>query len=155
MEKEEKAKGISEKIDSDLKEAMKQRDTIKISTLRMLRAAIKNLAIEKRTESLEDGDVLQIISKQARQHEDSIREFSRGGRQDLVEKETRELEILKGYLPRPLSSEEIVAIVGEVIAEVGAQTRADMGKVMKVCMEKMKGRADGRTISQIVSEQLK
>ena len=148
-------KGILAKIDSDMKEAMKQKDTIKVSTLRMLMAAIKNLAIEKRTESLEDGDVFQIISKQARQHEDSIREFGKGGRQDLVEKETRELEILKGYLPPALSIEEIVAIVKEGIAEVGAQTRADMGRVMKVCMEKMKGRADGKTISQIVSEQLK
>lgn len=155
MERKEKAKGISKKIDSDLKEAMKQKDSIKVSTLRMLKAAIKNLAIEKRTESLENGDVFQIISKQVRQHEDSIREFGRGRRQDLVEKETRELEILKGYLPPPLSSEEIVAIVKEVIAEVDAQNRADMGRVMKVCMEKMKGRTDGRTISQIVSEQLK
>lgn len=155
MEREEKARGISKKIDNDLKESMKQKDSIRVSTLRMLRAAIKNLAIEKRTESLEDGDILQIILKQVKQHEDSIREFNRGGRQDLVEKETRELKILKGYLPPPLSSEEIATIVREAIAEVDAKTRADVGKVMKIVMEKVKGRADGKTVSQMVTEQLK
>jgi len=148
-------KGILAKIYNDLKEAMKKKDPIKVSTIRMLRAAIKNLSIEKRTESLEEADILQIISKQVRQHEDSIEQFIKGGRTDLVEKESRELEILKSYLPPPLSNAEIVAIVKEAIAEVGAQTKRDMGKVMKVVMEKVRGRADGKTVSQVVAEQLK
>jgi len=151
----EEGKGILEKIDSDLKEAMKKKDSVKVSTIRMLRAAIKNLAIEKRTESLEEADVLQIISKQVKQHKDSIGQFIKGGRTDLAEKESQELEILKSYLPPALSNEEIVAIVNEAIAEVGAQTKRDMGKVMKVVMEKVRGRADGKTVSQVVAEQLK
>lgn len=155
MKSEEKSAELCARIDNDLKEAMKQRDPIRVSTLRMLRAAIKNAAIEKRTESLEEADVLQIISKQVRQHEDSIEQFTKGGRTDLVEKESQELEILKSYLPPALSNEEIVAIVKEAIAEVGAQTRKDMGKVMKVCMEKVRGRADGKIVSRVVAEHLK
>lgn len=154
MEKEAKNKSMSVKLDDDLKEAMKKKDSIKVSTLRMVKAAIQNMTIEKRTESLEDGDILKIISKQIKQREDSIEQFTKGQRSDLAEKETAELEILKMYLPPPLSGDELIAITKEAITEVGAQSKKDMGKVMKIVMEKVKGRADGKAVSQIVSGQL-
>lgn len=154
MEKEAKNKDLSVKLDHDLKEAMIKKDSIKVSTLRMVKAAIKNMTIEKKTESLEDGDILMIISKQIKQRKDSIEQFTKGGRSDLAEKEATELEILKGYLPPPLSNDELIAVTKEAIAEVGAQSKKDMGKVMKIVMEKAKGRADGKTVSQIVSSQL-
>ncbi len=145
---------LEKKINDDLKGAMKEKKTIKIETLRMLKAEIKNVTISKKGTSLEDKDVFQIISKQIKQHRDSIETFSRGGREDLAEKEKQELEILQSYLPEQLSKEEIVSIVKQAIVETGAASRSDMGKVMKVVMEKVKGAAEGKLVSQIVAEQL-
>jgi len=145
---------LEKKINDDLKGAMKEKKTIKIETLRMLKAEIKNLAISKKGTSLEDKDVFQIISKQIKQHRDSIETFSKGGREDLAKKEKQELEILQSYLPKQLSKEEVVSIVKQAIVETGAASRSDMGKVMKVVMEKVKGAAEGKLVSQIVVEQL-
>lgn len=145
---------LEKKINDDLKGAMKEKKTIKIETLRMLKAEIKNLAISKKGTSLEDKDVFQIISKQIKQHRDSIETFSKGGREDLAKKEKQELEILQSYLPKQLSKEEVVSIVKQAIVETGAASRSDMGKVMKVVMEKVKGAAEGKLVSQIVAEQL-
>lgn len=145
---------LEKKINDDLKGAMKEKKTIRIETLRMLKAEIKNVTISKKGTSLEDKDVFQIISKQIKQHRDSIETFSKGGREDLAEKEKQELEILQSYLPKQLSKEEVVSIVKQAIVETGAASRSDMGKVMKVVMEKVGGAAEGKVVSQIVAEQL-
>ena len=145
---------LEKKINDDLKEAMKQKETIKIETLRMLKAEIQNVAISKKLSSLEDKDVFQIVSRQIKQHRDSIETFSKGARDDLAEKEKQELKILQSYLPKQLSKEEILSMVKQAIAETGAAGRSDMGKVMKVVMEKAKGAAEGKVVSQIVAEQL-
>jgi len=145
---------LEKKINDDLKGAMKEKKTIKIETLRMLKAEIKNVSISKKGASLEDKDVFQIVSKQIKQHRDSIETFSKGGREDLAEKEKQELEILQSYLPKQLSKEEVVSIVKQAIVETGAASRSDMGKVMKLVMEKVKGAAEGKLVSQIVAEQL-
>ncbi|UCB56530.1 MAG: GatB/YqeY domain-containing protein [Candidatus Omnitrophota bacterium] len=143
-----------EKIESDFKEALKRKDTIAISTLRMLKAAIHNKQIEKKGEKLQEAEVVKIISKQVQQHQDSIEQFKKGNRQELVEKETKELQILKKYLPEQLSSEEITKVVDKVIAETGAKDKSDFGKVMKTAMAHFKGQADGKLVSQIVSARL-
>ncbi len=145
---------LEEKIDADMKEAMKAKAEIRLSTIRMLRAAIKNLAIEKKAEKVEDKDVMSIISKQIKQHKDSIDGFTKGNRQDLVDKETAELKILESYMPKMLSAEELKPIVSSAITATGAKGRADMGKVMKAAMEEAKGAADGKMLSQMVAEEL-
>lgn len=145
---------LKERIDKDLKDALKAKDQIKISTLRMLKAGIENAAIAKRPEKLEEADILVVFSKQIKQHRESIEQFQKGERQDLVEKETAELKILESYIPRPLAKEEIFKVVEEAIKEVGAQGRKDMGRVMKLVMPKVRGRAEGNTVNQMVSEAL-
>jgi len=145
---------IREKIEDDFKQALKKRDKITISTLRMLKAAIQNKEIEKKGEKLQDGEVIKIIAKQVQQHQDSIEQFTKGQRQELVEKETRELEILKKYLPEQLSPEEIADVVKRIITETGAKGKPDFGKVMKLAMAELGGKADGKLVGQIVSTQL-
>lgn len=145
---------LEERIEADLKEALKSKEAIRVSALRMLRAAMQNLAIEKRVEKLEDKDVISIISKQIKQHHDSIDGFTKGGRQDLVDKEKTELVILEAYMPKQLSPEELKAIIKSAIEKVGAKSKADMGEVMRAVMEETKGQADGKLISQLVSEEL-
>ncbi len=145
---------IEEKINNDIKEAMKSKNPVKVTTLRMLKAAIKNVAIRKKIDLLEDADIFQIVAKQIKQRKDSIESFSKGKREDLVEKENREMEILQAYLPEQLPEQEIIAIVKEAIIEINAQSRSDMGKVMKIVLEKVKGRADAKIISGIVIKEL-
>lgn len=142
------------KILNDYKEAMKNKDTAKASTLSFLRAALKNLAIEKKKEKLEDSDVIPVIKRQVKQRQDSIEQFKKGNRADLVEKEEKELQILKSYLPQELPVDEIKAIIKAVITEIGASGPKDMGKVMKEVMAKVAGRADGKLLSTLVREQL-
>ncbi|MFH0764420.1 MAG: GatB/YqeY domain-containing protein [Candidatus Omnitrophota bacterium] len=145
---------LEERLDADLREAMKAKAEVKVSTIRMLKAGMKNLAIEKKAEKLEDKDVMSIIARQIKQHKDSIDGFTKGSRQDLVDKETSELKILESYMPKTLSANELKPIVLSAIAAVGAKGRADMGKVMKAAMEEAKGAADGKMLSQMVSEEL-
>jgi uncharacterized protein len=142
-------------IETDMKNALKQGETVKLSVIRMLIAAVKMLEIEKNLKSVEDGDILQLIQRQIKQHKESITQFEKGNRSDLVEKEAKELKILEAYMPKQLSEEEVVAIVKSAVAEANAVTKADMGKVMKIVMEKTKGRADGKTVNQIVLGLLK
>jgi len=144
--------GVKEKIEDDFKQALKKREKIAVSTLRMLKAAIHNREIETKGEKLQDTQVLKIIARQAQQHQDSIEQFSRGKRDDLVEKETKELEILKGYLPRQLSPQEIGEVVKKIVVETGAKEGKEglnFGKVMKSAMAELKGQADGKLVSQI------
>jgi uncharacterized protein YqeY len=146
---------LTDKIDSEMKVAMRAKDAARLSTLRMLKSAVEYYKIEKKQEKLTDADVVAVIRKQIKQRQDSIDGFEKGGRTDLVDKEKAELVVLKSYLPDELSQEQIEEIVKAVIAEVGASTKADMGKVMKAVQAKAAGRADNRLVGQIVSAQLK
>lgn len=145
---------LIEKIAADLKQAMLAKDAGRLSTLRMLKAAIEYHKIEKKQESLTDADVTAVIKKQIKQRQDSIDGFEKGGRADLADKEKAELAILKAYLPEELSQAQLEEIITAAIAEVGAKTKAEMGKVMKVVQAKTAGRADNRLVSQLVSSRL-
>ena len=145
---------LEEKISKDYVQAMKDRDSTMSSTLNFLRAQIKNVRIDKRLEKVEDPEVVAVIKKQIKQRQDSIEQYKLGARQDLVDKETQELEILKRYLPSELSEAEIAGIVSNVIKETHASSIKDMGKVMKIVLEKTAGQADNKTISEIVKQKL-
>ncbi len=145
---------LQERIDSDLKEAMRAKDATKLGVLRMLKSALKYAQIEKSGAELGDAEAVQVVRKQAKQRQDSIESFEKGGRQELVNKEKEELTILHGYLPQAMSSDELANVVRETIAEVGATSKAQMGTVMKALQTKLAGRADGKTLSQEVSRQL-
>ncbi|PYI68006.1 MAG: glutamyl-tRNA amidotransferase [Verrucomicrobia bacterium] len=147
---------VIERVDSDLKEAMRAKDTTKRGVLRMLKSALKYAAIAKsgaETE-LSDADAAQVIRKQAKQRQDSIESFEKGGRADLADKEKEELSILNGYLPQGMSAGEVARIVRETIVEVGATSKAQMGAVMKALQVKVAGRVDGKTLSAEVQKQL-
>jgi uncharacterized protein YqeY len=139
---------LQERIDSDLKEAMRAKDATKLGVLRMLKSALKYAEIEKSGAELGDAEAVQVVRKQAKQRQDSIESFEKGGRQELVNKEKEELTILNGYLPQAMSSDELAKVVRETIAEVGATSKAQMGAVMKAAQTKLAGRADGKTLSQ-------
>src|SRR5262245_43392585 len=147
---------LQERVDSDLKEAMRARDTTKLGVLRMLKSALKYAAIAKSgaEAELSDAEAAQVIRKQARQRQDSIESFGKAGRTELVEKEEEELTILNGYLPQPMGADEISKIVRETIAEAGATSRAQMGSVMKALQAKIGGRVDGKALSAEVQKQL-
>ncbi|MDQ3626133.1 MAG: GatB/YqeY domain-containing protein [Verrucomicrobiota bacterium] len=147
---------ISERIDSDLKDAMRAKDAGKLSVLRMLKSAIKYAAIEKSGAEgqLDDAEATQVIRKQVKQRQDSIESFEKGGRAELATKEKEELAILSAYLPQAMSGEELATAVREAIAEVGATSRAQMGAVMKSLQGRLAGRADGKSLSQEVQRQL-
>ena len=147
---------LQERLDSDLKEAMRARDTTKLGVLRMLKSALKYAAIAKSgTEAeLNDAEAAQVIRKQVKQRQDSIESFEKGGRAELAEKEREELSILNAYLPQPMSADELAKVVRETISEVGATSKAQMGTVMKALQAKVAGRADGKTLSAEVSRQL-
>ena len=147
---------VIERVDSDLKEAMRAKDTTKRGVLRMLKSALKYAAIAKsgaETE-LSDADAAQVIRKQAKQRQDSIESFEKGGRADLADKEKEELSILNGYLPQGMSAGEVAGIVRETIVEVGATSKAQMGAVIKALQVKVAGRVDGKTLSAEVQKQL-
>jgi uncharacterized protein YqeY len=147
---------FQERIDGDLKEAMKARETQRLGVVRMLKSALKNAAIEKYgvTGQLDDAEALAVVRKQVKQRQDSVEGFVKGGRPELAEQERQELEILSAYLPQQLGPEEITKLVTESIAEAGATTKAQMGAVMKVAQAKAAGRADGKALSQEVQRQL-
>src|SRR6266478_3363013 len=147
---------LLQRIDSDLKAAMRARDTTKLSVLRMLKSALNYAAIAKSgTEAeLSDAEAAQVIRKQVKQRQDSIESFEKGGRAELAAKEKEELSILKAYLPQAMSADELAVAVRETIAEVGATSKAQMGMIMKALQVKVAGRADGKTLSQEVSRQL-
>ncbi|MFH0913148.1 MAG: GatB/YqeY domain-containing protein [Candidatus Omnitrophota bacterium] len=145
---------LEEKIFNDYKEAMKSKDELKSSALSFLRAAMINVAMEKKKKALEDNDVIIVIRKQIKERQDSIEQFTKGGRQDLADKEARELQILKVYLPPELSSDEIKQIIEEAVLSTGAATIKDMGKVMKEASAKIAGKADGKLVSDLVKEKL-
>jgi len=143
-----------DKIAADMKDAMRAKDAIRLSTLRLLKSAVEYHKIEKKQEQLTDADVAAVIKKQIKQRQDSIEGFEKGGRADLVEKEKAELVVLKSYLPEELSQAQVEEVVKATIAELGASTKTEMGKVMKAVQVKLAGRADNRLVSQIVSANL-
>jgi len=147
---------LQAQVDNDIKDAMRARETTKLNALRMLKAALKNSAIEKGGAEavLDDVEASAIIRKQIKQRQDSIEGFEKGGRPELAANEKAEIEILSAYLPKGLSAEELAALVREAIAEAGATTKQQMGAVMKVATAKAAGRADGRALSAEVQKQL-
>jgi len=147
---------FQERIDSDLKEAMKAREAARLGVLRMLKSALKNAAIEKHGVGgqLDDAEAMAVLRKQAKQRQDSIESFETGNRPDLAQKEKEEIEILSQYLPTQLGGEELTKLVAAAIAEAGATSKAQMGAVMKTAQAKAAGRADGKALSQEVQRQL-
>jgi len=145
--------GLEERLVDEMKQAMKSNDKLRLSTIRMIRTAIKNKEIEQR-KKLDDDVILKVIQGMVRKGEESVEQFKLGGRMDLVEKETKEIEILKSYLPTPLSQEEILKIIDQTIEETQASSLKDLGKVMKSVMPKLGGKAEGALINQLVKERL-
>ncbi len=145
---------LIKRIDDELKSALRQKDSARVSTLRLLKSAIHNLSIEKQSE-LKQEDIIAVIRKEAKQREDSIEKFKQGNRRDLADREERELEILKEYLPEDMDQEELIAIIRESIKESGAEGIKDTGRVMKLVMPKVKQRANGKTVSALVNRELK
>src|SRR3989344_2026174 len=145
---------LEDQLQKDYIQAMKDRDALKASTVNFLRAQLKNVRIEKRSETLEDKDVVTVIKKQIKQRQDSIEQYEKGGRNDLADKETAEMAILKTYLPEELSGEVLQQLVDQAVAETGAQSMKDMGNVIKAVAAKAQGRADNRVVSELVKKAL-
>ena len=144
---------LKQKLSDDLKQAMRDGDKVRRSVIRLVLSAIGNAEIAKQAD-LEEGDILGIIAKEVRQHQESIEAFRQGNRADLVAQEEAELAVLNEYLPRQLTRDEIIAEARRVIEEVGAQGPADKGKVMPKLIAQLKGKADGREINEVVTELL-
>lgn len=144
---------LDERLVEEMKQAMKSNDKVRLSTIRMIRSALKNKEIELR-KKLEDEDIVKVIQVMVRKGEESVEQFQAGGRMDLVEKEKSEIEILKSFLPQPLSQEEILKIIDQSIQETQASSPKDIGKVMKSVIPKIGGKADGKLINQLVKERL-
>jgi uncharacterized protein YqeY len=144
---------LQETIQNQLIVATKERDAVRVSTLRMLRAAIKNREVELQTE-LDDQEVLRLIRTQIKQRKEAIRQFKEGGRDDLVNKEEQELAVLMSFMPEQLSPEAINNVITAVIQELDARDMKDMGRVMKTVMGQLADAADGKVVSEIVRSQL-
>ena len=144
---------LKTRLGEDFKQALRSGDKLRVSVIRLLTALIKNREVEKRG-PLTDAEVLQAIVASCKQRQEAIEPFRQGGRQDLVDKESAELEILQSYLPKPLTSEELHAMVLEAIREVQATSPREMGKVMGVLMPRVTGRADGKMVNTLVREAL-
>ena len=145
--------GLKDKLNQEFRLAMKDHDELRRSVLRMVLAAVKNAEIDKRRE-LDDGEILGVLQKEVKQHNDSITAFEEGKRQDLADKEKAELKILEEYLPKQLSRDEIVAEARSIIEAEGAKGPGDKGKVMPKIIAKLKGKADGKIINEVVTELL-
>ena len=144
---------LKEQLDADMKSAMRDKDALKLSTVRMLKSAIKYREIEL-MKPLDDAGVLGVISSEIKRRRDSVEQYRAGNRQDLVEKEEAEIRILQGWLPAQLSPDELKALIEEAVKKVGAQGPKDMGAVMKEVQPKVQGRAEGKTVSELVKARL-
>jgi len=145
---------IQDRLQEDLKQAMRSKDTVRRSVLRYLRSEIHNEEIAKQTE-LDDDGIIVVLTRQAQQRRDSIELYESANRQDLVDKEKGELAIIFEYMPQQMSREEIIDVVRQAIEEAGAAGPGDMGKVMGRIMPQVRGKTDGKEVSSIVSEELK
>ncbi|MBC6342514.1 GatB/YqeY domain-containing protein [Lactobacillus kimbladii] len=145
---------LSEQIMSDMKESMKARDKVRLNTVRMIKSALMNEKI-KAGHDLTAEEELTVLSREKKQREESIEEFTKANRKDLADETKQELAIVESYLPKQMTQEELNQAVSSAIAEVNAQGKSDFGKVMKVLMPKIKGKADGKAASDVVRKQLK
>ena len=145
---------LRQRLDSDLKDAMRKKDAIRRTVLRTILSEIRNAEIASRNE-LDDLGIQSVITKQAQQRRDSIEAYAAAGRDDLAQQESSELSIISGYLPEQLTEDEVNVVISEVLDQVNAQGLSDMGKVMGILMPKIRGRADGRLVNSIVSARLK
>ena len=147
---------LSQRITDDMKTAMREKNALALNTIRMLKSAIKNAAIEKggADTELNDTEVAAVIRKQVKTRQDSISQFEGAGRQDLADKEKEELVVLEAYLPQAMSEAEVAKLIDDAIAEVGATSKKEMGQVMKLVQERSAGRADGKALSQAVMAKL-
>jgi uncharacterized protein YqeY len=144
---------LSEQLNEDMKRAMKNQDKFSLSVIRMIRSAIKNVEIDQK-KTLDDNEVLDILNREIKQRKDSLQEFEKAGRDDLAETLKKELEVIAVYMPEQLTEEEIKAVVSQTIQETGVSSKAELGKLMSALMPKVKGRADGRLVNQIVQQLL-
>jgi uncharacterized protein YqeY len=144
---------LRDQIADDMRAAMKAREQTRVSTLRMLMAAVKNTQVDKGHE-LDDEEVVDVVAREAKRRRESMEAFEKGGRDELVEKERAELNVLEAYLPERMGEAELASLVDEAIAETGATSAKEMGQVMKALMPKVKGRADGAAVSTLVRARL-
>ena len=144
---------LEDRLVEEMKQAMKSNDKLRLSTIRMIRTAVKNKEIEQR-KPLDDEGIIRVIQGMVRKSEESVEQFKAGGRMDLVEKETKEIETMKSYLPQPLSREEVVTFIDQTIEETQATSLKEMGKVMKSLVPKLGGKVDGALVNQWVKEKL-
>jgi uncharacterized protein YqeY len=145
---------LQEKIQSELAEAMRRKDQLRLSVLRMMKTAVKNKEVDK-MKALEEGEVLAVLNTLVKQRKDSVEQFRKGGREELAQKEEAEIKIIEEYMPAAASENEIRNAVAEAIQETGAASMKDMGRVMKAAMARLAGKtADGSRVSQLVKEQL-
>ena len=142
------------RLNDDMKQAMKNKEKEKLSVIRMLKASLQNEAIKHGKQELSEDEELTVLSREVKQRKDSLQEFQNAGREDLVEKIQTELTYVEIYMPKQLSEEEVSAIVQETMVEVGATSKADMGKVMGAIMPKLKGKADGALVNKLVLQHL-
>ena len=144
---------LSQQLFDDMKEALRAKDKIRLNTLRMLRAQIKNREIETGG-ALSEGDILQLLSKAEKMRKEAIDLYRQANRENLAAREEAELAVIRGYLPERLSEDELRALVGEAATGIGAEGMRDMGKVMGILMPKVRGRADGKIVNRLVKEHL-
>ena len=144
---------LLERLNSDMKQAMKNKEKDKLSVIRMIKASIQNEALKTGNEISEEEE-LTVLSREVKQRKDSLHEFDKAGREDLVEKIRTELQYVELYMPKQLSEEEVSEIVKQAISETGASSKAEMGKVMAVIMPKVKGKADGSLVNKLVQQHL-
>ena len=149
----EEKRSLKGKIDQDIKEALKARNELKLSVLRMLKSEIKYREIDKGSE-LSDDEVISVLSSSVKKRKESIEQFEKGGRDDLVSREKAELEVVRAYMPKQMSEDELSRIILQAIQEANATGPSDLGKVMKSVMPQVKGRADGKLINQLVASRL-
>lgn len=145
---------LLERLNNDMKEAMKSKEKDKLSVIRMIKASLQNEGIKLGKKELSEEEELTVLSREVKQRKDSLQEFEKAGREDLVEKIRTELQYVEAYLPKQLSEEELSEIVKETIFETGAASKADMGKVMAAIMPKVKGKADGSLVNKLVQQHL-
>lgn len=145
---------LQERLGQEIKTAMLAKDAERLSALRMLKSTIGYILIEKKTEALSDTDFVSVVQKEVKKRRDSIEQFEKGGRPELATKERQEITVLESFLPQQLSAEELEKIVRDAIAETGATSKKEMGPVIKAVQAKTAGRADGKTISQLVGKLL-
>ena len=145
--------GLEERLVEEMKAAMKSTDKLRLSTIRMIRSTIKNKEIELR-KPLDDETIQRVIQGMVRKGEESLEQFKLGGRMDLVDKESKEIEVLKSFLPQSLTQEEVIKIIDQTIEETQVTSLKDLGKVMKSVMSKLQGKADGKLINELVKGRL-